>query len=282
MLLRGIALMIAGSGLLTANDAFMKVVLAEIPVTQAIFVRSVLVGAVFIIIRGKQTYASLRDPAALKSQVLCAALLALSILLFTGSLSELTLATATTAFYLSPVLVVLLAPHLIGEVPSKEKIIASVFGLLGVGLVVLKPGTAFSWMIVLPLLAAFSNAVRDIELRRFIRGTSTFAIVTFTQAFIAILLILPSVVNWAPIQYETLALIALAGLAYGAGIWSTVDALRHHDAGYIVPFKYSGVLWSGLLGFLIWHDVPSIYQMIGAGVLIAAGIYLSLSKNYRD
>lgn len=276
---KGIILMIVGSGLLTANDACMKLVVVDMPVTQTIFVRSLLVGTVLLFLRGNETMATIRNSPTLKGQLLCASLLAGSILLFTGSLPFLSLPVATTAFYLSPVFVVLLAPRLLNERPNKEKLIAAIIGLTGVAFVVFKPSVEFSWAILLPLAAAFTNAIRDIELRRFIRGVSTFSIVTFTQIFIALLLFFPSIFVWSAVEPRTIVIMILSGLFYGGGIWSSIEALRHHDAGFVVPFKYAGVLWSGVAGFILWRDMPTAFQILGAIMLVAAGVYLTLSTS---
>jgi drug/metabolite transporter (DMT)-like permease len=49
-------------------------------------------------------------------------------------------------------------------------------------------------------------------------------------------------------------------------------AYRHASAGRIAPFNYTVVLFSGVLGWVVWHDTPGMLALAGALLVIAGGV----------
>jgi drug/metabolite transporter (DMT)-like permease len=52
-----------------------------------------------------------------------------------------------------------------------------------------------------------------------------------------------------------------------------VLAFQQARASVLATFSYSQLIWSGLLGFLIFGSVPDGWTLIGAAVIIASGLY---------
>ena len=42
----------------------------------------------------------------------------------------------------------------------------------------------------------------------------------------------------------------------------------------IAPFEYTALIWSAILGYLVWNDIPDLYAIAGAFLIIASGIYI--------
>jgi drug/metabolite transporter (DMT)-like permease len=42
----------------------------------------------------------------------------------------------------------------------------------------------------------------------------------------------------------------------------------------VAPFRYSGLLWAMLIGFVMWAEVPDAWTIAGAAVVVCAGIYM--------
>ena len=60
-----------------------------------------------------------------------------------------------------------------------------------------------------------------------------------------------------------------------------IESLRLGEAATVVPFKYSGLVWGLLLGFLIWQHIPDGWMLAGAALVAASGLYL-LRVEYRS
>jgi drug/metabolite transporter (DMT)-like permease len=43
----------------------------------------------------------------------------------------------------------------------------------------------------------------------------------------------------------------------------------------VSQFHYTQIVAGSLLGFLIWRDVPSLHTVLGAAIIIGAGLYIA-------
>ena len=46
----------------------------------------------------------------------------------------------------------------------------------------------------------------------------------------------------------------------------------------VTPFSYSSLIWATLFGFAIWQELPDRYTIIGAGLIVTAGLYIFLRE----
>ena len=50
------------------------------------------------------------------------------------------------------------------------------------------------------------------------------------------------------------------------------EAYRIGETTLVAPFEYGAIIYSTLLGLLIWHEVPGIWSFVGIAIIIAAGL----------
>ena len=63
--------------------------------------------------------------------------------------------------------------------------------------------------------------------------------------------------------------------ALGAfGHWLLILAHRLAPATVLAPFIYSQIIWMLLLGWLVFDQLPDRWTFVGAGIVIASGLYL--------
>ncbi|MED6310693.1 MAG: DMT family transporter, partial [Pseudomonadota bacterium] len=77
---------------------------------------------------------------------------------------------------------------------------------------------------------------------------------------------LPSLVDWG--------LLASAGLFIGVAHYLMIESYRVSEAAVVAPFKYSGILWAVMFGYIIWGDVPDALIIFGGALVIASGLYI--------
>jgi drug/metabolite transporter (DMT)-like permease len=80
--------------------------------------------------------------------------------------------------------------------------------------------------------------------------------------------------GWVALSGTDLILLAAAGLGFGFGIYLMTDGLRYGDASLLSLYKYSGIIWALILGFLLWREVPDVWTLSGTGLIIASGLYI--------
>ncbi len=78
--------------------------------------------------------------------------------------------------------------------------------------------------------------------------------------------------NWQSVPLFTVPLMAGIGLSIWLTMWLYTRAYSYAKASVISPISYSGVLFTGLLGWLIWDQVPERSAIIGAILIISGGI----------
>jgi drug/metabolite transporter (DMT)-like permease len=81
--------------------------------------------------------------------------------------------------------------------------------------------------------------------------------------------------DWRPIQWgRDLLLIVGVGVMGAIGQNLITVAFRSAPAAVVAPFEYTAMLWGVLLDVAIWSAYPSALTLIGASIVIGAGLYL--------
>jgi drug/metabolite transporter (DMT)-like permease len=69
-------------------------------------------------------------------------------------------------------------------------------------------------------------------------------------------------------------LIACAAALLIVGYQFIIMAMRSGEISFVAPFRYTGLLFSILLGFLIFSDVPDLAMILGSGIIVGSGLYM--------
>ena len=194
---------------------------------------------------------------------------------FVYALKTLPLSTAYSIFFVAPLLISALSVPILGERVGPRRWAAITIGLLGV-LVVLRPtGEGVLTVAGLAVLvAAFGYAVSAIAVRVLARTDSTQATTFWLLTMMALgagALALP---NWVPLRGEHLWVIAGIGVAGAFGQWAITEAFRRGEASLVAPLEYSALIWGVLLDLSLWGVLPDGITWLGAGIIIASGLYL--------
>jgi drug/metabolite transporter (DMT)-like permease len=59
-------------------------------------------------------------------------------------------------------------------------------------------------------------------------------------------------------------------------------SLQLAPASVVVPFQYTLIVWAIVLGYVVFGDVPDIFTLSGAVVIISAGLYIFWREQMRD
>jgi drug/metabolite transporter (DMT)-like permease len=73
-----------------------------------------------------------------------------------------------------------------------------------------------------------------------------------------------------------------AALAIGTfAYWALTEATRLGEIAVVTPFRYSRLVFSTIVGLLVFSEVPDAYTLIGAGIIIATGLYTLMRERKR-
>lgn len=271
---RGIACMVGGGLLLTMNDAVVKWVSGDFQLGQILVSRglaALIVIALVLCWRREFHVFRVRYP---KVQLTRAVLMIASTFLFISGLRLMPLAENIAIAFVGPIFVTALAPLILAERVGWRRWSAVLVGFTGV-LVMLRPGgESLNWAALFPAGAALCGAFRDLLTRRISHTEATGTTLFYSTLGVTLAGAAVAPFAWQPPGATDLALLALAGLLLCAAHFLHIETFRFAEAALVTPFKYSSLLWAGVLGFLVWGDTPDRWTLLGATLLIASGLYI--------
>ncbi len=199
-------------------------------------------------------------------------LLVISLLSF-FTLKFLPLAEMTAINATAPLLVTALSYVVLKERVGLRRWIAVAIGMVGV-LVIIRPGlntidhAAFLALIVSVCYAAYQIMTRWVS--GFDSPETTIFYTGLVGAVVSSALV-PWV--WTPPTPEAWLLLMAVGLLGGGGHYLLIQALKRAPASVAAPFSYSQILWATGLGFVIFGDLPDGWTIVGALLIVGAGLY---------
>jgi drug/metabolite transporter (DMT)-like permease len=73
---------------------------------------------------------------------------------------------------------------------------------------------------------------------------------------------------------EHAGLVAGIGVAGALGQYAITEAFRLGEASHIAPLEYTALVWGVGLDLALWGVLPDGATWLGAGIIIASGLYL--------
>jgi drug/metabolite transporter (DMT)-like permease len=106
------------------------------------------------------------------------------------------------------------------------------------------------------------------------------SVIVFWFSFISTLITLPLlIVNFHMPSMIQLILLIFAGTAAAFGQFSLTIAYKYAPAGEVSIYNYTNVIFSSILGILLFSEIPDLLSIIGYSLIIAAGyIVFKLGK----
>lgn len=200
-------------------------------------------------------------------------LIAATAAMFTG-LRSLPLADAYALSYVSPVLVALLARHVIGERLNRGQWSSLALGLAGV-LVVIRPAFAQAGAdVVFPLLVAISYAGYQVLTRVARRADDATVCVFYASLVGATLLTLVMPFIWRPLPLADWGWFALMGSLGLVGHWLLAVAANRAPASLLAPLAYVQLIYAALLDLAVFGSMPDHWTLIGSAVILTGGALL--------
>lgn len=279
--LRGIILIVVAMAAFTIEDTFIKRLSVDMPVGQILIgigFGSACVFAAMARLRGDRILTRAAWRPVFLVRALCEALAAIS---FATALSKVDISIVASVFQTTPLAITMGAALFLGEDVGWRRWTAIIIGFSGV-LLIIRPGLdGFEPMALLVLVSVLMVATRDIITRRIDVNVPS-SVISFQGFAILVpagaLLLLLS--HGAPVAPSGLGWTMLAfAVVFGAGAYyCIVTAMRIADASVVTPFRYTRLLFSLLVGVIIFGERPDMLTLTGASLIIATGLYTFLRE----
>jgi drug/metabolite transporter (DMT)-like permease len=191
------------------------------------------------------------------------------------ALKTLQLAETTSIYFFGPMVITALAGPLLGEWAGWRRWLAILSGFVGV-LVITRPGVGvFGVGHLFALGSMLSNSFYVIMTRRMSASESSESLILFSALAPAVLLLpmLPFSHGLPQDGWHWFILVML-GVFGAGGHWMLVQAYRLATTTALAPYPYSQMVWMILSGWIIFHQFPDRWTLVGAAIIVASGLYI--------
>ena len=197
------------------------------------------------------------------------------------SVRTIPLGQATALFQSSVLFVTMLSPFFLGERVGIYRTSAVIFGLIGICIITDAFNQVPSLGIIFAVLAAFSGAGLSMALRKLGKSEipATVASVYNFSGFVLIslcLMIVPHYWVW-PSLSQFIQLVTLGVIGSILQICMTT-AYRYSEAVVVLSLRYLQVLGAGILGYFMFDEIPTAFQMLGAVAVVGSCLFIVLRE----
>ncbi|MGR3454286.1 DMT family transporter [Pseudooceanicola sp.] len=271
----GILLMIATTFVFAVQDGISRHLAAEYNVLMVVMIRYWFFG-LFVIAIAARKAGGVRAAAATTQwpvQAFRGALLAFEICVMVLAFTLLGLVESHAVFTCYPLLIAALSGPVLGERVGWRRWLAIGVGFLGV-LVILQPGMAvFAPAAVVPLIAALLFALYGLLTRYVARRDSSATSFFWTGVVGAIVMTAVGIWFWEPMARPDWLWMGTLCLTGALGHYLLIRCYEVAEASSVQPFAYLQLPFASVIGIAIFGETIRLNVAIGAGMIVAAGLF---------
>jgi drug/metabolite transporter (DMT)-like permease len=201
----------------------------------------------------------------------------------TGSLALMTIFYALTHMPLADVTgisfsrslwVIILAVLFLNERFRWRRWSATITGFLGV-LVMVRPGPEANPAAIAAVLNALFVAMSVVLIKRMTITEKPLCILFWGTLIPTFVTLPPAIVVWENPTNTELLLMAVIGAGLSVGHTCLIHGLRVGEATAVMPFDYTRLILSALVGYMFFVEVPDPYTMVGALMIVGSTFYIA-------
>jgi drug/metabolite transporter (DMT)-like permease len=161
----------------------------------------------------------------------------------------------------------------------KERIGGTVWMSLLIGfagvILILKPGLALlsDPIALIAISAAVFSALALVAVNRLSSTESPQRILFYYFLYSSIVAALFAVLTWRTPSAREWLFLGGIGLMMGASQLFIILAYKRATAGRIAAFNYTVVIFSGLIGWVVWGNTPDLLSLAGVLLVTAGGVF---------
>ena len=128
---------------------------------------------------------------------------------------------------------------------------------------------------LLSLGSAVCYAFYGITTRLLARSDSSETTLFYTNLVGVVAMLPVAIYVWTtPTSLWIIFLMAIMGALGSFGHYLLIAGHRLAPASILSPFMYTQLIWATTLGYLVFDQLPSRWTLLGAGIVVASGLYI--------
>ena len=204
-----------------------------------------------------------------------------SMVLFFWGIHYISIGSAVTLRYVSPIFAGILAVFLLNEVIKPLQWFFFIMAFTGVFLIKNYNSSGSNFGVLLVLLAAFFSAIVYILISKIGKKDHPLVVVYYFMLVAVMVGGVGSFFSWKTPSKEDFVLLSSLGLFGFFGQYFMTKAFQNAEAHMIAPFKYVEVIFTILFGFFVLKETYYIYQLLGT-FLVIFGLILNVWYKYYN
>ena len=193
---------------------------------------------------------------------------------FFYALTHMPLAEATAILFSRPLFTTIGAVIVLGELVRWRRASATVVGFIGI-LVMLRPAAdTFESAALVAVLGAMLAGGTAIIIKKLSRTEPTVVIVFWFTTGGTVLALIPAILVWQTPTGAEWGLLVLMGLLGLVGQAAMTRGFAIGEASAVVSFDYLRLIFAGLIGIVLFAEVPDIWSVTGAAIIITSTLYI--------
>ncbi len=269
----GVVLMLLGDFMFALNDVMGKWLVATYTVGQVLLIRSLaalVVMTPMILRTGVRRLVEVERPGIQVVRVICSTV---EVTLFYWAVVYLPIADVMSFYLAGPIYVAAMSPFLLGERVGWRRWTAILVGFIGVLVVLAPSGETLSWPSIISIVGSLCYALMVVQSRQ-LRATPDTTLVFWQTAGALVAGAVMAPFGWVTPTAIDMALLSGLGIVAMSAHILINRSLKLAPAAVVAPLQYTLLLWAIVFGYLIFGDVPKTNMLIGAGIIIAAGLFI--------
>jgi drug/metabolite transporter (DMT)-like permease len=298
---KGILLILLAMVVFSVQDSIMKYIYSFVSLYEVYLIRtlvSLIIILLFLILTKKPIVFKTQYPLLTFCRV---------ILFFFGfssfyiSLTVMPLATATALFFVSPFLITIFANFFLKEEIGPRRWAAVIIGFFGVYIILNPDFSNFDYLSLTPIFCAFCYSLSMIIIKKTSDKDSVY---TQTFTFYLGAIIISSIFyffigdgqynttdhpasqfifrEWFESLEVSILLMVATGVTASAAFILLFTAYSIASPSVVSPFEYSILLWSSLIGWIFFNEIPNLKTVIGIFIIVISGIYIFIREKAQD
>jgi drug/metabolite transporter (DMT)-like permease len=277
---RGAALVSTGSLMLVVMSMLVKQLGSHIPTIEILFFRS-FVGFFFVLPMFRGNWLEPLRTRRLGMHAVRGIIGTLGNICFFWTLTHMLLADAMALQFSRPLFMIPLALLFLGELAGWRRTAVTLAGFCGIALYA-RPFTAgFDPNAFVGATGALLGALIVICIKRLATTEPTRTIMFYYAISNAVFSFIPAIWFWVTPDAFELTLLVLVGLLGISGQGLITHGWTLGDATALVPLDYSRIVYSAVLGFLVFSEIPGLWSFAGMAIIAASSLYLVLTERGR-
>jgi len=196
------------------------------------------------------------------------------------ALRHLTLTIFYILVFMAPMVIALLSALFLREGLSWKRMVAVGAGFAGVVIAVdpwgsARQGDLIGFGACMLCVACFS--VNMVWSRVLTRTETPESLAFFSGLVTAAVGGVLMVFHAAPLTPVLTAGLFATGFFWAAGTLCFYIAVKHTSAANVSQYHYTQLVTGTLVSFLVWHDRPGVFVLMGGALILASGLYIAVA-----